>query len=55
MLAIYIGTILYLYIYSLVVWRFPPYVGPCAVPYPLPCFGDAAAPPALCGQAQGGL
>ena len=44
MLAIYIGAILFIYIYSVVVWAFPPFVGPCAVLYPLLCFGDAAAP-----------
>jgi hypothetical protein len=44
MLAIYIGTILFIYIYSLVVCAFPPFVGPCAVLYPMLCFGDAAAP-----------
>jgi hypothetical protein len=44
MLAIYIGTILFIYIYSLVVCAFPPFVGPCAVLYPLRCCGDAAAP-----------
>ena len=57
MLAIYIGTILFIYIYSVVVWAFPPCVGPCAVLYPLLCFGDAAAPlptgrQALCGVAS---
>ena len=44
MLAIYIGTILFIYIYSVVVWAFPPCVGPCAVLYPLLFYGDAAAP-----------
>ena len=49
MLAIYIGTILFIYIYSVVVWAFPPFVGPCAVLYPLLCFGDAAAPLPIAG------
>ena len=45
MLAIYIGTILFIYIYGIVVWAFPPCVGPCALPCALPCLGAAAAPP----------